>query len=173
ESSIALYFGKPLDVFNQITSEYNVKTVVTNHDYEPYAKLRDTAVEKYLSEHGIGFKTFKDQVVFERDEVVKDDGNPYIVYTPYMKKWKSLFMADHDTQNWDCEIHFGNLIKKKNLPNLSLADIGFGPSPVKVPNFDASPPLIQKYKDTRDFPSLEHGTSRLGPHLRFGTVSVR
>src|SRR5690606_12662315 len=89
------------------------------------------------------------------------------------KEWKSIFKSDHNIQNWDCGIHFGNLIKKKNLSNLSLAEIGFEPSPIKVPNFDAAPSLIQNYRDTRDFPSLEHGTSRLGPHLRFGTVSVR
>ena len=81
ESSIALYFGNPMDIFKKITSEYNVGTVYTNHDYEPYGRLRDEVIGKYLSEQGIGFKTYKDQVIFERDEVVKDDGDPYVVYT--------------------------------------------------------------------------------------------
>ncbi|MCG2462029.1 DNA photolyase family protein [Flavobacteriaceae bacterium F89] len=170
---MALYFGNSLDIFNKITSLHRVKAVYTNHDYEPYARLRDKAIKKYLSDHGIEFNTYKDQVIFEKDEVVKKDGDPYLVYTPYMKKWKSRFHVDRDTKNYPCPAHFGNLAKIKNLPILTLHDIGFKPTPIKVPDFDTSPTLIQKYKTTRDYPSNENGTSRVGPHLRFGTVSVR
>lgn len=172
-SSIALYFGNPIDIFKKIISEYNVGTVYANRDYEPYALLRDKAIERYLSEQGVGFKTYRDQVIFERDEVVKDDGTPYVVFTPYMKKWKYQFKASRDLKEYTCQVHFGNLIKNKDLPNLSLSEIGFKPSSIKIPDLDASPSLIQNYKDTRDYPFKDQGTSRLGPHLRFGTVSIR
>ena len=90
-SSLAMYHGKPEEIFKEICSDFEVQNVITNHDYEPYAIKRDTNVKKFLSEKDIGFYTFKDQVIFEKDEIVKDDGDPYVVYTPYMKTWKACF----------------------------------------------------------------------------------
>ena len=171
-SSIALFHGKPLEVFKELTSEYDIQGVYTNHDYEPYARERDTEMASFFNEKNISFKTFKDQVIFEKDDVVKDDGNPYVVYTPYKNKWKSLFTSNHLSLH-DTSKCMYNLIAHSKLPNLSLSDMGFETASIKVPEFTVTPTLIQNYEDTRNFPAKENGTSRLGPHLRFGTVSVR
>ncbi|MEM9679311.1 MAG: deoxyribodipyrimidine photo-lyase [Bacteroidota bacterium] len=170
-SNIALFHGKPVDVYKNLISEYEISTVFTNHDYEPYATERDYEIKNLLEAHQIAFKTFKDQVIFEKDEVVKKDGTPYVVYTPYMRSWKALFETT-DLEAYDTFSYFNNLIQEKNLPNLSLSDMGFSPSEQQIPDYNVSPKLIQEYEDTRNFPAKD-ATSRLGPHLRFGTVSVR
>ncbi|MGC1514768.1 MAG: deoxyribodipyrimidine photo-lyase [Maribacter sp.] len=172
-SSIAIYHGKPLDILKEIIEEYDVKGVYTNRDYEPYAKKRDTAVASYLLTKNIPFLTFKDQVVFETSDVLKDDGDPYVVYTPYKNKWKETFETDRDLNIHYTSQHIDNVIDHSRLPNLSLSDIGFEKSSIEIPAYDVTPTLIQNYEDTRNFPAKENGTSRLGPHLRFGTVSVR
>lgn len=172
-SSIAMFYGKPKTVFSDLVREYEIQAVYTNHDYEPYAQERDESVGKLLSEHNIDFKTFKDQVIFEKDEVLKNDGEPYVVYTPYKNKWKEEFNADDHLHIHYTNQYLDNLIEHSRLPNISLADMGFKTSPIKVPEYTVTPTLIQNYEDTRDFPAVENGTSRLGPHLRFGTVSIR
>ncbi len=172
KSSVALFHGKPMEVFKSLTKEYDIKAIYTNHDYEPYARQRDEEIDAFLKEQHIDFKTFKDQVIFEKDEVVKDDGKPYVVYTPFKNKWKSLFNADHLTIHYTSE-YMDNLIAHTKLPNLSLSDMGFSTAAITVPDYTVTPTLVQNYEDTRNFPAKENGTSRLGPHLRFGTVSVR
>jgi deoxyribodipyrimidine photo-lyase len=174
DSGVAQYHDKPKNVFQQLVKDYHIQAVYTNHDYEPYAKERDKEIAEFLKESDIQFKTFKDQVIFEKEEVVKDDGDPYVVYTPYMRKWKENFnppthLVTYDTLK-DLE---KNLYQSKSLPQLSLKDMRFEESDIKVPDFTVTPNLIQNYEDTRDYPAKEKGTSRLGPHLRFGTVSVR
>ena len=173
ESSLAMFHGKPVDIFKSLVKEYDVASVFTNRDYEPYAKERDKKISDFLSENDITFKTFKDQVIFEKDEIVKGDGDPYVVYTPYKNKWQDKFNADKDLKIHYTSQHLSNLIKNSRLPNLSLADIGFEKSKIEVPEYDVTPTLIDNYEGTRNFPAKESGTSRLGPHLRFGTVSVR
>jgi deoxyribodipyrimidine photo-lyase len=171
DSSIAMLRGKPVAIFQQLIEKYNIQTIFTNRDYEPYATARDAEIQKLLTQNNIEFKTFKDQVIFEKDEVTKKDGLPYVVYTPYMKVWKETFKT--------CNLDFyytssflKNLIKTKKLPNLSLSDIGFTKSDQKTVHYTVTPTLIQNYEDTRNFPSQD-STSKLGPHLRFGTVSIR
>lgn len=173
KSSIAVFYGRPLNVFHDLISQYEIKTVFANHDYEPYAIQRDSEVQKLLDRHSIDFKTFKDQVVFERNEIRKDDGTPYVVYTPYKNRWKETFDSSIHLVDFDTRSHFGKLLPDAQLPNLSLKDIGFAPPKIKVPDFVITPTLINKYEATRNFPARKNGTSRLGPHLRFGTVSVR
>ncbi|WP_149275525.1 cryptochrome/photolyase family protein [Pareuzebyella sediminis] len=173
ESSIAIHHGKPIDIFKELTKTYQIQSVYTNHDYEPYAKKRDAEVEKFLRENSIGFKTYKDQVIFEKDQIVKDVGDPYVVYTPYMKKWKAAFESDTHLKIHYTSQYLKNLVKHTRLPNLTLSDMGFETSSLKVPEYVVTPTLIQNYEDTRNFPGIEEGTSRLGPHLRFGTVSIR
>ncbi|WP_222983981.1 cryptochrome/photolyase family protein [Flagellimonas meishanensis] len=172
-SGIGIYHGKPVVIFEKLLGEYQIKTVYTNHDYEPYAKERDSEIKSALEENGIAFKTFKDQVIFEKDEVVKSDGDPYVVYTPYMNRWKENFKPSVDLLVYDTRSNFGKLLKKKGLPSLQLKDIGFSPSKIEVPDYKVTPTLIKNYEDTRDYPAKEYGTSHLGPHLRFGTVSIR
>ena len=172
-SSIALYHGEPKSVFENLLHEYDVQCVYTNHDYEPYAKERDEQIKSLLGDNDIEFKTFKDQVIFEKNEVVKEDGDPYVVYTPYKNKWKDHFDADqHLTIHYTSQ-YMDNLVEHSRLPNLSLSDLGFKTSSLKVPDYTVTPTLIQNYEKTRNFPAKENGTSRVGPHLRFGTVSVR
>jgi deoxyribodipyrimidine photo-lyase len=171
ESGIAMYHGKPIDIFKQLITEYDVQSIFTNHDYEPYATKRDTEIKQFLSSHTIDFNTFKDQVVFEKDEVVKKDGDPYVVYTPYMKVWKENFKT-HDLKIFETKPYLKNLIKYSKLPNLTLSDIGFTKSNQKIADHKVTPALIQDYEATRNYPAKD-STSRLGPHLRFGTVSIR
>ncbi len=170
-SSLAIYHGKPEDVFGEILKEWDVQEVFTNQDYEPYARNRDRRIRDLLDENEIPFKTFKDQVIFEKSEVVKDDGDPYVVYTPFMRKWKEEFKTQ-GYENYPSEDNLHNCYEHSRLPNLALSDIGFEESAIKVPEFNLSKDLISNYEDTRNIPGKE-GTSRLGPHLRFGTISVR
>ena len=174
ESSVAMYLGKPDTVFKELIKSYDIQSVFTNHDYEPYAKERDTEIKKLLDDQGIAFKTYKDQVIFEKNEIVKNDGDPYIVYTPYKNKWKEKFNPDTHLKinKIDTQL-FKNLIKNATLPTLSLTEIGFEEASIKVPDYNVQVDLIDNYEKTRNYPALEKGTSRLGPHLRFGTVSIR
>ncbi|WP_339629883.1 deoxyribodipyrimidine photo-lyase [uncultured Maribacter sp.] len=173
DSSLAMYYGKPFDILKSITEDYSVKNIFTNRDYEPYAKERDTQIASFSLESNIIFKTFKDQVIFEKSDIVKGDGDPYVVYTPYKNKWKENFDADNDLKIHYTSQYLPNLIKNTRLPNLSLSDLGFTKSDIEVPEYDVTPTLIDNYEDTRNYPAIKNGTSRLGPHLRFGTVSVR
>jgi len=171
ESSLGLYYDLPEKVFAKLIGQYDIQQVITNHDYEPYAKVRDEAVAALLKEYRIGFRTFKDQVIFEKNEVVKDDGNPYVVYTPYKNKWKERFNPATDLLDYDLD--FCRMIKDTSLSNLTLTEMGFTISAIKVPEFTTTKELIGNYEVTRNFPAKKNGTSRLGPHLRFGTISIR
>ncbi len=171
-SSIALYRGSPEKVFGRIITDFKVQNVFTNHDYEPYATKRDAAIENFLNEKNIGFHSYKDQVIFEKDEVVKDDGEPYIVYTPYMKTWKAKYKKENDEKIYYTGNFLKNLYQNSRLPNLSLSDIGFKRSKIEIPDYDVTPTTIAEYEKRRNFPAAD-ATSHLGPHLRFGTVSIR
>ncbi|MFS4492060.1 cryptochrome/photolyase family protein [Maribacter sp. 2308TA10-17] len=171
-SSIAFFYGNPKNVFKALTQGYDVQSVYTNSDYEPYANERDTAIEQFLKTKEISFSRSKDQVIFEKDDIVKGDGTPYVVYTPFKNKWKETFNADY-LEPSDTYPYFSNLIQNTSLPNLTLSDMGFTNSDIRVPDYNASPDVINNYEATRNFPAIQNGTSRLGPHLRFGTVSIR
>ena len=171
-SSLAIYHGKPKDIFNDIISEYKVQNVITNVDYEPYAKKRDEDIEILLSQKNVGYYTFKDQVIFEKNEIVKSNAEPYIVYTPYMKMWKEKFRTEYKEYDYSTSDVFKNLFQNKTLPNLSLTDIGFTKSKIEIPEYNVSSIIIQEYEEKRNFPA-QNGTSHLGPHVRFGTVSIR
>jgi len=168
--SLAIFYGEPIEVLKELTGKGNVNTIYTNHDYEPYARERDKAINELLSEKAIDFKTFKDQVVFERDEVVKDDGTPYVVYTPYMKRWREKFQAN-PLCNYPSEEMIGTIVEH-SYPFLSLKEIGFLASGTIVDDFDINEVLIKNYADTRNYPAVK-GTSKLSPHLRFGSISIR
>ncbi len=173
ESSIALFYGSPKLIFENLLTDYKVQEVHTNSDYEPYAKERDEAIQTLLVKNKITFKTHKDQVIFEKDDVLKDDGDPYVVYTPFKNKWKSLFNPEKDLEIHHTSSFLKNLMENSRLPNLSLSDMGFEKSIIEIPDYTVTPSLINNYEDTRNYPAIENGTSRLGPHLRFGTVSIR
>jgi deoxyribodipyrimidine photo-lyase len=144
--------------------------VITNRDYEPYAHKRDLEIETLLSQKGIKFETYKDQVIFEKSEVVKEDGSAYKVYTPYSKKWLAL-MNSEGIPSFPSENHLDNLAQLKQ-PQLTLEELGFEPPSISYPEFKFNGKIISEYEATRNFPALDQ-TSRTGSHLRFGTLSVR
>lgn len=168
--SLAVFHGKPLEVFKKLISENKIHTVFTNNDYEPYARKRDLDLYQIFKENNIEFKTSKDQVIFEKSEVVKDDGTPYVVYTPYSNKWKENFKRIQ-LIHYNSEDYLNKIVLHA-YPFLNLSDIGFETSNIKVTPFDVSNSLIDNYEATRNFPSLNK-TSYLGIYLRFGAVSIR
>lgn len=171
DSSLAMFHDTPEKVFKSLVKDYQVQEVFTNRDYEPYAKERDTSIKELLSKNDISFNTYKDQVIFEKDEVVKKDGDPYLVYTPYKNTWKENF-KDHTLKIHYTSQHLDNTVKNTRLPNVSLSEMGFKKSSISFPEYDTSPTLIENYNDTRNFPAKD-GASNLSPHLRFGTVGIR
>ena len=170
-SNIAVYHGKPVDIFKNLIQKFNIKQVYTNHDYEPYATERDKLIEQFLLNNGIEFKTFKDHVIFEKDEIVKQDGTPYKVYTPYSRKWLEAFNKD-DLQTFPSEKLTHNLIESNKEPFLNLNEIGFERSEIQVKDYKLNDDTVTNYEATRNFPGLDK-TSRIGPHLRFGSISIR
>jgi deoxyribodipyrimidine photo-lyase len=168
--SLAVFHGEPKAIFEKLIQENKIKTVYTNHDYEPYARKRDKELNELFKDNDVEFKTSKDQVIFEKSEVVKDDGTPYVVYTPFSKKWKEAF-SKIKLSHYNSEDNLDK-ITNHSYPFLSLKDIGFEVSSIKVTPFDISDKVISNYEETRNFPSL-NGTSMLGTHLRFGAVSIR
>lgn len=168
--SLAIFHGDPFEVYHKILAENNIKTVYTNHDYEPYARKRDLELYQLFKEYNIEFKTSKDQVIFEKSEVVKDDGSPYVVYTPYSNKWKDNFRKT-SLNNYNSEDYLDK-IASHSYPFMSLKDIGFVRSSIPVTAFDVSVSLIDNYEATRNFPAMNK-TSYLGIYLRFGAVSIR
>jgi deoxyribodipyrimidine photo-lyase len=169
-SSLLIKIGNPIDCWKSILNEYDVKAVYTNHDYEPYAINRDKEIELLLSKHNIPFNTYKDQVIFEKSEVVKDDGKAYTVYTPYSRKWKSRLNAE-GIPNYNSQLLLKNLLSTSiNFP--TLHQIGFEKSDLLFPSDYCADDIIQNYADQRDIPGI-NGTSRLGIHLRFGTITIR
>jgi len=170
-SSIGIYHGEPVVIFKTLLKDYNIAEVYTNHDYEPYAQVRDTEIATLLKTHNIPLNTFKDHVIFETNEIVKKDGKPYMVYTPYMKLWKEKFKTSK-LEIFDTEPLLKNLITNVKLPNLNLTDISFSRSKQHIEPYTVTPSLIEQYEATRNYPAKDT-TSKLGPHLRFGTVSIR
>ncbi|GAA3608678.1 deoxyribodipyrimidine photo-lyase [Flavivirga amylovorans] len=168
---LAIYYGKPEAVYKQLMYEYHITSVFTNRDYEPYALQRDQHIETLLMSEGITFTSFKDQVIFERNEIVKQDGTPYKVYTPYSKKWLEAF-KNQSVQNYPSEKHLENLVKNNDSIFPSLQDMGFKASAIKINGYTLNATFINDYESKRNFPAL-NGSSKLGVHLRFGTVSIR
>ena len=169
-SKLQVFKGDPIDIINRIVKEYNIKEVYTNHDYEPYAIKRDSLISKNLRNNNISLYTFKDQVIFEKNEVIKDNGSPYIVFTPYMRKWKETLKKNYLVlEHSKLSNNFHNL-NKYNLKEIS--EYGFEKNLSEVLNFDVSKKIIEEYEKKRNFPSLD-STSKIGPFLRFGLISIR
>lgn len=172
KSDLIVEHGSPLEVLSKLIEKYSVKAIYTNHDYEPSARSRDEKVAKLCSKKGIAFKTFKDQVIFEKNEIVTDQENPYTVYTPYKKKWmKSL--SEFYLKSYPVHLYESSLAKVKPTSMISLKSLGFKDQNFEFPKDEVSANVLKNYAKSRDFPANEVGTSRLGLHLRFGTVSVR
>ena len=170
-SSLLVYHSTPAAAFRKLLQQYDISCVYTNHDYEPYAMQRDSEIKKLLAENSIPLKTFKDQVIFERGEVLKDDGSPYTVFTPYSKKWKSLLQPFH-LKSYPSLKYRKNFGRHDAITIPSLQALGFEHTKTAFPVPEVNEGLVHTYDQTRDIPAIA-GTSKLGLHLRFGTISIR
>jgi deoxyribodipyrimidine photo-lyase len=163
--------GEPLAVWERLLERYTVTAVTINHDHEPYALQRDARVEALLRSRGVPFLSFKDISIFERSEVLKDDGGPYTVFTPYMRKWRSQFTPAHAAAH-PSEQLMHRYWRGTVPPMPGLDQLGFKPTGTSLPIRQVDDRLILDYANTRDLPGVE-GTSRMSVNLRFGMVSVR
>lgn len=170
-NQLEIFTGNPIKLIPEIANKFQVDIVITNHDFEPKAIERDLFVAQQLKENKIEWKSFKDHLIFEKDEVVKNDGLPYTVFTPYMNKWKSLFNSSS----------IAAFLSEQHIPKRTFApsefptleSIGFERNTeIEIPEQKIPVSIIKNYDKTRDIPSIL-GTSRLGIHLRFGTLSIR
>jgi len=198
-STLLIRYGKPQEIWPPLLQEFNIAAVYTNRDFEPYALERDQAVQQLLSSKNIPFHIYKDHVIFEKDEVLKGDGTPYTVFTPYSRRWLeklqtqwrtipsddgepqrvSYYLTSYPTEKYFAgflkinDLSGDNLTTFKKLSNFyTLNDLGFEPSGIEFPPTSVARSTIRNYDKTRDIPSLA-GTSRLGVHFRFGTISIR
>ena len=167
--SIHCLEGKPLDVFSELIKKHRINKVYTNRDYTPYSKKRDTSISKFLKKNNIEFIDFKDHVLFEKNEITKDDGSPYRVYTPYSKKWIKK-MNELGVQEYNSEKLIDNFIDINTIPFNSKINIIS--SNINFLKTNISKKIIENYESTRNFPSLD-ATSKVGVELRFGTISTR
>jgi deoxyribodipyrimidine photo-lyase len=173
KTSINVFYGKPEKIFDNLLSNNNISKVFANHDYEPYAQSRDLQVKKILAEKGVLLQTFKDQVIFEKKEIIKATGEPYTVFTPYSRKWIETLRQDMNyLHTWSSEDYLFNLIQNENDHEFRIADIGFALSNDVFQQFELNAASLAHYDKTRDYPALD-STSRVSVHLRFGTISIR
>ncbi len=170
-SSLEIFYDKPLQAFKTLLKNYTIEKVFTNTDYEPYATERDAEVEKLLKQQGASLHSYKDQVIFEKEEVLKDDGRPYTVFTPYSKRWKAT-LNDFYLSSYPAKKYYANFLKRRPAALPSLKSMGFTAVDKPFPSRQLNNELVKKYKQQRDYPAI-HGTSKLGLHLRFGTLSIR
>ncbi|HEU5165781.1 MAG TPA: deoxyribodipyrimidine photo-lyase [Chitinophagaceae bacterium] len=170
-STLDVRYGFPQEIWKQVVRDYKVEEVYTNHDYEPYARKRDADIAKMLKTNNISFHSFKDQVIFEKDEVLKDDGKPYTIFTPYSRKWKAT-LTDFYFSSYTVKQYFSNFLKQPEKNILSLNQMNFKAAGQSFPEKKWKTEIIKHYKEQRDYPAVE-GTSRLSVHLRFGTISIR
>lgn len=170
-SGLDIFYGYPAEAFHQLLKTHDIAAVYTNTDYEPYATERDQEIRDLLAAKDIPLHSFKDQVIFDKNEVVRDDGRPYTIFTPYSRKWRSL-LNDFYLSSYPAKRYSRHFLpqKAKELP--TLASMGFKAVGGSFPPAAIKPDLLKGYKETRDFPGI-HGTSNAGIHLRFGTISIR
>ncbi len=167
-SDLLVFYSSPLQSFQELVSRYNVHQVYINKDYEPYALQRDNEIVSFLKANGIETKFYKDQVLLEPGEVIKDNGEPYTVFTPFSKKWKSTI---GNVVEYKLEVsNLLSVIEKQ--PLVKLENIGFVQSNIPIPSSEINLKIVKDYEQNRDIPSI-NGTSRMGLHLRFGTISIR
>lgn len=170
-SSLLVKFATPVDAFSEILSNYNVKEVYKNSDYEPYARARDLEITSLLLQKNIRLLSFKDHVVFEKSEVVKDDKSPYTVFTAYKRKWLEKLNPDFHLKQYPNKNYFNKFYPCAPFSIPILKEIGFHETSLPFPDKEYKHAL-KEYAELRDFPATE-GTSKTGIHLRFGTLSIR
>lgn len=170
-SSLEVYHGTPLEVFKLLINKYDISEVYANHDYDTYAKERELLISDLLCKEGIQLKTFKDHVIFEKNEIMKPDGRPYTVFTPYSKTWKAAFTELH-IKPYDSQTKLSYFFKQEPQLIPSLSSLGFRKTNLQFPEPNLSSEMLLRYNELRNYPGVS-GTSRIGLHLRFGTLSIR
>ena len=171
-SSLHVFYGTPEEAMNTLSQTYTVKGVFLNRDYEPYARERDEFVFNYWSEREVPVVGAKDHVIFEKNEVVKADGTPYLVFSPYGKAWRKK-LTDYHAKAYPNVKYFENFLKQQPIAIPTLESMGFRVTRISLPPSNVDESIIKTYDATRNFPANERGTTRLGMHLRFGSISVR
>ena len=170
-ATLDVFYGSVADAQNHWHQKYDVRAVFVNRDYEPYALQRDATQEAYWTSHNAAWFSYKDQTLLEQNEVLSNTGTPYTVFTPYSRKWRDK-LTPYMLKPYPTEKYFGLLHQQAPLPLPTLASMGFACTTIELPPPTVETELLQSYADKRNFPSLP-ATSRLGVHLRFGTISIR
>lgn len=170
-STLYIAYGRPIEVFKFLTEKYHVCSVYCNRDYEPYANHRDLDIERFLKINRIEFISYKDHVLFEKEELVKNDGKPYTVFTPYKNRFLEKLNLESVRANKTSH-YFHNFIRMKPLSVPTLESMGFSRVEIQFPPKSLPQSLLENYEKERDFPA-KNGTSKLSLHLRYGTVSIR
>ena len=169
-SSILIKYGKPEEIYQELISQYQIQKVYTNRDYEPYARERDQKISQILDQKKIPLLSFKDHVIFEPEEIQNGAGSFYKVFTPFSKVWLDRFHAKKPLESQD--FAQANLLQTPPLPMITLEEMGFSMTSIPLPSLTVNQEIVAHYDQTRNFPA-QNGTSRLGVHLRFGTISIR
>ena len=169
--SLWVQYGTPIEVFEKLFAEFNIASVYTNHDYGPKANARDKSIEALALKNGASYHHYKDQVIFEKDEVIKDDGKPYTIYTPYANKWRAVW-AQKIPKKYPSEKLLDYFLDTKAFKLPNLKDIGFEKTDLVIPPMSYDAKLVKNYTAQRNFPAL-NATTHLSVHLRFGTISAR
>ena len=170
-SGLYVAAGEPLEVFKALMEKYHIFSVYANREYEPYTRHRDEVIADFLARHEVEFHTYRDHVLFEQDEIVKEDGEPYTVFTAYKQRFLRRLNQSMVVPAPISKYSY-NFFRTTPLPVPSLSEMGYIPVDVPIPPRKLPADLLKSYEAERDFPA-RNGTSHLGVHLRFGTVSIR
>ena len=170
KKKIYIYKGNPIEIISKLIIKLKIKEIYLNKDYEPYARDRDDKIEKLCVANNVSYNSFKDHVIFEEDQIVKNDGTPYVVYTPYSRKWIEKFQSNQ-LDSYPSELNLGGFVDSDKIREVNYL-MDFEKNIISPKTYNLNKDLIDKYEETRNFPALD-STSRIGVNLRFGTVSTR
>ena len=170
KKKIYIYKGDPIEIISKLIIKLKIKEIYLNKDYEPYAIDRDDKIEKLCVANNVSYNSFKDHVIFEEDQIVKKDGTPYVVYTPYSRKWIEKFQSNQ-LDSYPSELNLGGFVDSDKIREVNYL-MDFEKNIISPKTYNLNKDLIDKYEETRNFPALD-STSRIGVNLRFGTVSIR
>tara|TARA_B100000003_G_C10930062_1_gene370757 strand:- start:1354 stop:2643 length:1290 start_codon:yes stop_codon:yes gene_type:complete len=170
KKKIYIYKGNPIEIISKLIIKLKIKEIYLNKDYEPYARDRDDKIEKLCVANNVSYNSFKDHVIFEEDQILKKDGTPYVVYTPYSRKWIEKFQSNQ-LDSYPSELNLGGFVDSDKIREVNYL-MNFEKNIISPKTYNLNKDLIDKYEETRNFPALD-STSRIGVNLRFGTVSTR
>ena len=170
KKKIYIYKGDPIEIISKLIIKLKIKEIYLNKDYEPYARDRDDKIEKLCVANNVSYNSFKDHVIFEEDQIVKKDGTPYVVYTPYSRKWIEKFQSNQ-LDSYLSEQNLDGFVDSDKIREVNYL-MDFEKNIISPKTYNLNNDLIDKYEETRNFPALD-STSRIGVNLRFGTVSTR